>query len=330
MKILIVGLGSIGTRHLNNILLLGFKNVSIVSRRGTLPDIYGQLEVFKTVEDAVNNKKFDTAIVCTPTAYHLTTLNPLLEAGIKNIYLEKPVSHTLEGIDALLSTSRERGARIIVGYDLHFDPGLLKVKDLLALKEIGQVVSANAQVGQYLPDWRPQEDYRTGMSAKKATGGGVMLDLIHEFDYLYWLFGDISHIGCFNKNSGALDIETEDIAEVLLKFSNGLIGSIHLDYLQQKLVRNCFITGSEGSIFWNLALCEVKWINAEKAEQSFNYSSFNRNDRFVSIMNAFLNDPDDKRLTSLQQGIESLKMVVAAKRASIEEQIVKLDNVTLQ
>lgn len=330
MEIIIVGLGSIGTRHLNNTLLLGFKNVSVVSRRGILPDVYGHLQVFKTVEDAINNKKFDTAIVCTPTAYHLTTLNPLLDAGVKNIYLEKPVSHSLEGLDSLMRRSEEAGCRIVVGYDLHFDPGLLKVKDLLALQEIGQIVSVNAQVGQYLPDWRPQEDYRLGMSAKVATGGGVMLDLIHEFDYLYWLFGGLSHIGCFKKNSGALEIETEDIAEVLLRFRSGIIGSIHLDYLQQKLVRNCLITGSTGSIFWNLAACEVKWINAQKDEQFFSYSSFNRNDRFVSIMNAFLNDPDDKGLTSLQQGVESLKMVVAAKRASANEQIIRLENIILQ
>jgi predicted dehydrogenase len=181
---------------------------------------------------------------------------------------------------------------------------------------IGKVVSVNAQVGQYLPDWRPAEDYRKGMSAKRETGGGVMLDLVHEFDYLYWLIGDIKMIAAKYSNSGALEIETEDAAEVLLSFVNGASGTIHLDYLQRKLVRNCLITGYKGSIKWNLAENIVWWINADKQEDEFNYSGYERNDRFLAIMKSFLTTPADERLTTLQQGMESLRWVLAAKQSS--------------
>jgi predicted dehydrogenase len=156
-----------------------------------------------------------------------------------------------------------------------------------------------------------------------------MLDLVHEFDYLHWLFGNVETIAAFYKNSGALEIETEDVAEVLLKFSSGCIGTIHLDYLQQKLVRSCIITGYKGSIKWNLADSEVSWIDNNKLESNFFYKDFERNDRFIAIMKAFLEGGKDERSTSLVEGIESLKMVVAAKKSSETQQFVPLSSLKL-
>jgi predicted dehydrogenase len=327
MNILIVGLGSIGRRHLSNIVSLGYADISVVTRSGAAPLNSQVKHSYKTVAEALANDEFDAAVVCTPTAFHLDTVLPLLDAGVERIYLEKPVSHNLEGVDSLLNRTASSSSTIIVGYDLHFDPGLLKVKALLDQSVIGNVISVNAAVGQYLPDWRPDEDYRKGMSARKETGGGVLLDLVHEFDYLYWLFGQVSHIGCITKNSGTLEIETEDVADVMLKFQNGISGTIHLDYLQPALVRNCMITGSNGTIFWNLAASEVRWIARGKEEHAYSYQGFNRNDRFVNIISAFLSDIADARLTSLLHGVESLKMAVNAKKASEQETIIHLNDI---
>lgn len=325
MKILLVGLGSIGKRHLRNIIALGNNDISIVSRLGLLPDEFKDFNVFQTVSKALEKTLFDVAIVCVPTAQHVQIFQELLEAKVQSIYLEKPVSHNYESIDNVISLVKSNQARVAVGFDMHYDLGLQKVKELLSSNIIGHLVSANAKVGQYLPDWRPHEDYRDGMSAKKNTGGGVMLDLVHEFDYLHWLIGEATTIASFNKNSGSLEIETEDIAEVLIKFSNGVLGTIHLDYLQQKLVRNCLFTGSEGSITWNLAESKVCWIDKQKNEQEFNYKNFERNDRFIAIMQAFLNNVADSRLTSLQDGLVSLKMVLAAKYSSEHNVFVQMD-----
>lgn len=329
MKILLVGFGSIGKRHLRNILSLGYNNISVVSRAGHLSDEFEQLSVFMTVDEAIADIHFDAAIICVPTAYHIPTILTLLHAGIKNIYLEKPVSHNYQNIETVQNLIQKNKANVIIGYDLHYDLGLQKVKELIALNTIGTIVSVNAQVGQYLPDWRPQEDYTKGMSAKIETGGGVMLDLVHEFDYLYWLLGEVKTIASFNKNSGALKIETEDIAEVLLQFKNGVIGTIHLDYLQQQLVRNCMITGSEGSVFWNLASSKVKWILKDKTEHEFDYSGFERNDRFVNIIRDFLQSSSGNKLTHFKDGLMSLKMVLAAKYSSAKNVFVELDTFQL-
>jgi predicted dehydrogenase len=324
LKILLIGPGSIGTRHLRNILQLGYTDITVVSRSGVLPAEFSAMKVYSDVAGALASSSFDTAILCTPTALHTSDLLQLLTAKVRNIYIEKPVSHSIENLDEIVALAKSYSNNIVVGFDLHFDLGLLKIKELLSKETIGKLVSVNAQVGQYLPDWRPHEDYRNGMSAKRKTGGGVMLDLVHEFDYLLWLCGSVKKVGCFFNNSGALTIETEDIAEVLLSFESGVIGTIHLDYLQQKLVRNCMITGYNGSIFWDIAENKVRWINKEKEEQEYNYKGYERNDRFVNIMKAFLENAADERLTDLNKGIESLKLVLAAKHSSENNVFVQL------
>lgn len=326
MKILLIGPGSIGQRHARNILALGYNDLSVVSRSGTMPGEFAALPVFISVEDALSSSHYDAAIVCTPTSLHLASVKTLLQAKIPNIYIEKPVSHSLDGIEDLLALSRIYKNNIVVGFDLHFDPGIQKVKQLLATNAIGNVVSVNAQVGQYLPDWRPHEDYKKGMSARTETGGGVMLDLVHEFDYLIWLIGPVKTVACHYLNTGALQIETEDVCDVLLRFKSGATGTIHLDYLQQKLIRNCLITGSEGSIIWNLAESKVSWVNNKKRDEEYTYKGFERNKRFIEIMKSFLENKSDYRLTNLVQGFESLRVVMAAKYSSENNVFVEIDH----
>lgn len=323
-EILVIGLGSIGQRHFRNLQSLGVENISVVSSKSILPTDFVIKHHFPNLIEALSSGVgFNAAILCTPTSNHVSNMNQLLEKGIPHIYLEKPVSHDLEGVEELKTQIETKDIRVKVGFDLHFDPGVAYVRQLLKNKAIGNLVAVNAVVGQYLPDWRPYEDYRKGMSAKKVLGGGVMLDLIHEFDYLRWLIGNVEELAAMNINSGSLEIETEDISQVLCRFENGVLGHISLDYLQRKLVRNCRLTGSKGSIFWNLAESKLEWYS-ELDKGQFDYSGFARNDRFLEIMKAFLEDQDDNRLTSFEEGIISLKMVVAAKKSSDKKSFIKL------
>jgi predicted dehydrogenase len=142
---------------------------------------------------------------------------------------------------------------------------------------------------------------------------------------LYWLLGEVDTIASFYDQSGSLGIETEDVAEVLLKFKNGAIASIHLDYYQPKLVRNCTITGTSGTIIWNLAASSVSWINTQKKRFEYSYTGFERNDRFKAILHAFLYNNEDERLTSLNEGVYSLKMVLASKYSNDKQVFVKMD-----
>jgi predicted dehydrogenase len=314
MNILLIGLGSIGTRHANNLLSLGYKNISIVSRREQLTQTFSTCMHFRNLEDALQHQTYDAAIICTPTTQHAIQLIQLLKHKIKLIYVEKPISNSLEHTEIIKQLAGLYTNKLVVGFDLHFDPGMQKTKELLQSNAIGKIISVNAFVGQYLPQWRPYEDHREGMSAKKETGGGVLLDLIHDFEYLYRLFGEADSVTCFTTNTGIFEIETEESADVLLKFKSGVTGTLHLDYWQQQLIRYAIITGTEGTITWNPAEKFVQFTSKHGTEK-FSFANTERNDRFLTAMKNFLEAKDDDRFSTLQDGIKSLEMVLAAKRS---------------
>jgi predicted dehydrogenase len=324
--ILVIGIGSIGKRHINNLISLGYSNIVLVSRSGNVEESFKHFPCYNHTQLAIENHQITHAFVCTPTSKHLIDLTILVQNNIQNIYLEKPVSHNFEGIDELISCSKNF-KRFVVGFDLHFDPGLNKVRQLILEKNIGNILSANAFVGQYLPDWRPHEDHRKGMSASIEKGGGVLLDLVHEFDYIRWFLGTPSRLASLIQHNKSLEIETEDLADVLITFENNCTATIHLDYHQKKLVRNCIITGTNGTIKWDLSASQVNWIDNNKQEHSFSYKDFERNDRYVSIIKAFMNENEfDDRLVNLGDALVSLKMVIATKKSAQTNSFIDLKN----
>lgn len=323
--ILVVGLGSIGKRHLRNLAGLGYTNIIIVSSSENIPLEFKDFSVYKDSQTALTANKITHAFICTPTANHISDLTLLLKHHVSYIYLEKPVSHNLFNIDnitGLLKNSK----RIVVGYDLHFDPGLMKVKELIDEGKMGKIFSINAVVGQYLPHWRPEQDYKKSMSAKIEKGGGVMLDLVHEFDYLRWLVGQPKTVAGLFQNNPNLEIETEDIADVLIQFENNSTGTIHLDYHQRELVRNCMITCENGTLFWDLTKSEVKKIDHHQQIEYFSYAGFERNQRYINSVQAFMDDKNfDYRLTTFQEALISLNMVIAAKASSESKQFIYIN-----
>jgi predicted dehydrogenase len=322
-NILVCGVGSIGSRHISNLLDLGINKVSLVTKRTVFPEKWPLFKVFDNLDSALEAEKYTHAFICTPTSHHKDQLEGLIEAGVENIYIEKPLGNTLEGFDELLLQC-SKDQKIVVGYDLRFDPGLNFVRDLIGSGSFGRILSINAFVGQYLPNWRPQEDYKKGSSALKAKGGGVLLDLVHEFDYLYWILGPAILVGGFYQQNPELDIETEDLAEVLIKFKSGATATIHLDYHQRVLERFCLITCTEGTIRWDLPQRKVSWVRSHEQSEEKNFANFDRNDRFIAIVSAFLSNNYDHRLASFEDGIKSLKMVLAAKKSSESHTFVRL------
>lgn len=322
MKILIVGTGSIGMRHLRNCLTIdNSASIAVVSRSKSRIEEFPNLTIFSNIKAAFEEQqKYDAAIVATPTSLHIENCIELIQNGIQKIYLEKPVAQNLDHVYSLLTLTQEKKVEIFVGFDLRFDLGLNHVKSLLEKKSIGNLISFQAEVGQYLPDWRLGTDYREGMSAKVALGGGVMLDLIHEFDYLSWLLGDFQRLCGFHKKVDKLAIETEGIAVNIIETKAGVLGMLSLDYVQKALNRNAKFIGDAGTIEWNYVTSEVKWNTHDNQEwQFFGYKTVERNDRFLAILEAFLKADSscfDSRLTSLEEGIQVLKTVVHAKKSN--------------
>lgn len=324
-RILIAGLGSMGRRHLRNLLQLGVRDI-ILLRRSTEPFSEARdLPVFTDLAKALETGP-NVVIICNPSAYHLQVALPAAQAG-RNLFIEKPLSNSWEGVEDLLAAVRQKNLLAAVGFDLRFDPGLCRVKNLLEEDAIGRVVAIQAQVGQYLPDWRPWEDYRKGASAQAEKGGGVILELIHELDYVTWLLGPITRLFCFAEKISGLEIDTEDTAAMLLKFKSGAIGTIHLDYIQRVPSRTCRIIGDQGTLVWDYFGQKVALYKpGDNAPGEFAYSNFERNDRFRDEMRHLLAclDGREQPRVDIETASRSLKLALAAKQSASTGQVCRL------
>jgi predicted dehydrogenase len=280
--------------------------------------------VFTGISDAIEAKP-DAAIISVPTAFHVDYALDLARAGC-HLFIEKPLSNSMEGVLELERLARKNNLIVLMGYDLHFDPGLVKAKALLEQNAIGHVVSIQAQVGQYLPDWHPWEDYRDSVSAKVETGGGVVLDLSHELDYVTWLKGESpTAVAAFCGKLSDLEIETEDIAAILLQFGTDAIGSVHMDYIQRVASRTCRIIGEEGTIEWDYFGNTLRWYLAKDQEwQQFHYPEYSRSDRFRDEMVHFLSclEGREEPKSNLQDGIRTLRLALAVKKAASGEKVI--------
>lgn len=254
MKYLIAGLGSIGRRHMRNLIALGEKNIVLLrTRKATLPDDeLAEYPVETDLREALKKHKPEAVIVANPTSLHLETAVPAAEAGC-HILLEKPISHSTEGLDQLQSAVKKSGSKVLVAFQFRFHPGLMRAKQLISNGEIGRVISAHVHFGEYLPAWHPWEDYRKGYAARADLGGGVALTQCHSLDYLPWLVGKVESAWGFTAKLSDLEVDVEDTAKIGLRFESGALGSLHLDFNQQPPAHHFEVIGTKGALKWNLS-----------------------------------------------------------------------------
>jgi len=322
MKFLVIGYGSIGQRHANNIKNLLKEGDSLaVCRQPREEEIKG-IKTYFDLKDALRDK-FDVAIIATPTNTHLPIAMQCAKAGL-NLLIEKPLSHNDSKLKDLLKLAQKK--TVMIGCNMRFEPGLEKVSQWIKEDKIGKIVCANGTVGQWLPDWRPTQDYSKNYSAKRNMGGGVILDLIHELDYFYWLFGMPKSVACIAQKRSSLNIQTEDTADIILDFKNGMQGNIHLDYIRRVPARNCQIIGEKGTITWDFFAKKCLLEIVGKPLQEFSYSDFDRNDMYVKEMKHFIDCVRNKRipLIDLKQGMDVLNIALAAKKSAQSAKFIKL------
>jgi len=314
MKFMIAGLGSIGRRHLRNLLRLGERNIVLLRTfKSTLSD--DELTNFPVETDiqAALCHCPDAVIVANPTALHLDIAIPAAEAGC-HILIEKPISNRLENLDLLRKAMNKSGAQVLVGFHFRFHPHFQHTWRLLNEGAIGRPLSARAHYGDYLPEWHPWEDYRNSYSARGELGGGALLTLCHPLDYLLWFFGDA--VPLWNKTGkvSQLDIQAEDLAEVGFRFVHGCLGSVHLNYYQRPPAHRFEIIGTEGTIRWDqedntLRVFSVGSGNWNTIPGAVN---FDRNDMFLSEMRHFLQviRAEATPLCSLDDGERVLRLAL--------------------
>jgi predicted dehydrogenase len=317
MKFLITGLGSVGRRHMRNLISLGETDIVLLrTRKATLPDDeLSGYPVETDINEAIKKHKPDAVIVSNPTSLHLDIAIPAAEASCA-ILLEKPISHSMERVDQLSSAVQKSGAKVLVAFQFRFHPSLIKAKELISNGEIGRIISANVHFGEYLPAWHPWEDYRISYAARADMGGGVVATQCHSLDYLPWLVGDkVESVFGYTAKLSDLEIDVEDTAKIALRFVNGALGSLHLDFNQQPPEHNFTIVGTQGTIKWNLADGAVKVYRTDKKEWvTFSLpNDWERNVMFLEQTKHFVDvvKGNTNPSCTLEDGIQVQKIVEA-------------------
>lgn len=329
LRLLVIGCGSIGKRHIGNLLTLNAGEVLVFDvrgdRRGEVAARFG----VATVDDLDEawRRHPDVALITVPTSLHV----PLASEAARNgchLFIEKPLAHAMHGVADLLALVRQKALVTLVGCNMRFHPGLRMVKRLVEDGVAGRIVAGRVEVGQYLPDWRPWEDYRQTYSVQAALGGGIILDAIHELDYVRWLLGEVVDVACFAGKLSHLEMETEDTAAILLRFASGAIGEVHLDCVQRAYSRTCQIIGDEGTIRWDFSAGEVRWYNAATgAWQVFaNPPGWEPNQMYLDEMRHFLRclDGAERPAVDVFDAARVLEIALAARASAHTGEVVAL------
>jgi predicted dehydrogenase len=324
----IAGAGSIGARHAQNLLDLGVGKIFV-----TDPDAQRLQEI--TTSLGINSSDslaealdhdVDMTLICSPSSEHLAQAELAVSSGVTT-FIEKPITHSSEGVEGLLNIADENSVNILVGCNFRFDSGYEIVREVITSNRIGNVYGFRANFGQYLPDWRPGRLYLETYSAHSVQGGGIVLDQIHEIDTITSLLGKAESVSAKVRTTGELEIHADNVADILLQLENEIVGTLHLDSLRRDYDRSIEIMGSDGTVRWSFQNNHVSLFNADGGWQELSPSkSHDFNKMYLDEMDHF---------TRVAQGIETpnltgrdaltaLLVAEAAQEASISGNTISL------
>ena len=288
-NILVVGTGSIGSRHIENLIKFNCNVGAYSFRKEGLRKIKNI--VYENNLNAATIRKYDGVVIANNTDEHLK-VSKLCSEENKPFYIEKPISHSMKDVLEISEQIKNKSLFTRVGFMMRAHPNISFLKNYLE-KSSKKIFYVSMHVGQWLEDWRPGTDYRKCYSADPKKGGGVILDLIHELDIAFWLFGEIDELFCFKNKISKLEINTEDYAHILLKSKEGFTVDINLDYLSSIYRRGMNIVMDDENIEWDYVSGTITLFNKSnpqglKIDKLDN--SFERNDMFESTMKDFISN----------------------------------------
>ena len=250
-SIAVLGCGSIGRRHLR---ILRSQWAGCLFAYDPDPEARCRAEretgaCALSSLDEIWSQNPGAVFICTPTGTHLELAMEAAKRGA-HLFIEKPVSHSLAGLNELNRIVERNGLTAMVGCNFRFRGGVAHLHRRLQSGVIGAPISARFVTGSYLPRWRSEQDYKQSYSSSE-TEGGVLLDCIHEIDLALWMLGDAELKGSLVLPAQSIGLKTDGVAELLLKHSSSAISSLHLDFVRREYRREIEIVGSEGSLRWN-------------------------------------------------------------------------------
>jgi len=326
VKTLVVGVGSIGRRHAANLRALDAGPVSLTDvDAARAAQVARELDVRAVPSLAAGlDARPDAVIVCTPTHRHLDVARAAVAAGA-HVFLEKPVAPSLDGVDELADAARRARRRVYVACNMRFHPGIAAISTALRAGAVGRARGYYARFIHSLPNRRPPgQHYRDTYSAHRSQGGGVILDGVHELDYLRWLEGEVASIDAWAARVSGLDMDVEDTAAVMLDFTSGAVGHILLDFVSPVKLRGCEVIGETGVLRWASegkvpehvrVTCERPGAKPDVLHET---DAYDGNDMYVEEMRHFLNAVGGAAtpLADLGDGARALDLALRALAAA--------------
>lgn len=332
LRLLVCSLGSIGRRHLKNLRMLEPQaRIGVLRRPGATIELPAGCDyVLTTIEEV---REFDpfAAIIAGPATVHDNVACDLAAMGV-HLLIEKPLAHDLTSGRKIVAAAGRAGVTLMVGYNLRFAPTVLAARQMIEQGAIGRVLSVRAEVGQYLPTWRPLQDYRQTVSARPELGGGALLELSHEIDLMLWLFGRPNRVYAALGRYSDLEIAVEDLAEIVLEYEDpAILVSIHLDFLQQPPARTAKFIGTDGTLVWDVIAERIESSTSEaKGHEVLRLSSAgDRNAMYLEELTHFLDCARSGTAPRIvgTDGLLVLEVLEAARRSAQGRRAVEMHEV---
>ena len=286
MKILVCGVGSIGERHINNLISLGYEEIILYrSSNSKLRSIKNNLQTFSDLSIALKEKP-DIALITNPTSLHIDTAIECAKANC-HLFIEKPLSNNLNKVDVLSNLVSEKKLVCMVGFMYRYHPLIKKIKSIIDGMSLGELIHIRSTWGEYLPDWHPWEDYRTSYAAKKNLGGGPFATLSHDIDLAIWFAdsGIKKSINFENYNSD-LEVDTSHGNDILIEFNNGVTANIGdgTEWNQEEYE----VIFKGGRVKFDYYENKLEVFYQDGTKKTLTADNFDRNDMFIDEVKDFI------------------------------------------
>lgn len=326
MKVAVIGFGSVGKRHVQNLLSLSDAQIVVCTKQRIKNPSPNRIKIVRTIPECLRENP-DACVIANVSSQHVSAATRFARMGV-DLFIEKPLSTSLKGTKELAALVRRKKLITQMGCQFRFHKCIKEIKGLIASNRLGRIISARAECGSFLPDWHPYEDYTKSYAARDDLGGGVVLTNIHEVDYLYWFFGDAAETFSMTGRHSHLKMSADDLSVATVRFKNSVIAELHLDYFQKPDFRSCKVIGTKGMAYWDSDANTVMFYDNKKNKwvKVTGWPNYDRNFMFKEEMIHFLNCVK-KRKTTINpvetDGVMTLKIGLAIMKSSKAKKVIR-------
>ena len=322
-RAVVIGCGSIGQRHIRNLRSLGITDIfALRTRQGFRKELDPALQVKEIANwSELRELKADVALISNPTMLHLEVINRCLPS-VRALFIEKPLAASLTGVAELIQRIKAKKIVTFVGYNLQFHPVVKVLREFLESQDIGKALLFQCQVGQWIEDWHPDEDYSSAYFSRKDLGGGALLTLIHAVHMALQMLGTAIKVTCLLPKYDRLSVDVEVVADLMIKHSNEAVSQIHLDMIQRPAHWRGLVSCERGWISYNLLANSVCAQTADQAEpvEIWSDPDYQINDSYLEELNAFLNCVREGRVRHENDAVQATQSLAIAASALMSAQ----------